>query len=292
MQDGSASSPAQSDQDPLGPTPGSRKSLRQVIAGALVFAVLLLLKFKTLLFLLAAKFKIFLVNPFEGFGIAQMFVTAGSMVLSVVVYAQRAGWWNFALGFVFVLFVHEVGHAVAIRAKGLRAGAMVFIPFVGGAVTLKRQPRSVFVDAQIGLAGPIAGTLASLFSLWLFHWTGAEVWFYVAQAGFMLNLFNLTPITPLDGGRIAAAITKWMWLLGGLILFAMMIIWRNPLLIILVVLSLFQVYGAINRERLKRFYTITPAQRATIAVAYFGLVSFLAYQTIVAHGLRVAMEGN
>jgi Zn-dependent protease len=272
------------------PQPAGKKGLRKVISGVLLAALLLILKFKGFLFLVFAKFRPFVVNPFEGFGLTQMIVTGVSMVVSVVVYAMRAGWWNFALGFVLVLFVHELGHAVAIRAKGLRAGAMVFIPFIGGAVTLKRQPRSVYVDAQIGLAGPIAGTLAALGSFLLFRWTGQEVYFYVAQAGFMLNLFNLTPITPLDGGRIAAAITKWMWVLGGVILFVMMVIWRNPLLIILVLLSLFQVYSAINREKLRRFYTISTPQRLTIAATYFELVLFLGYQTIVTHELRSVIE--
>lgn len=268
------------------------KTIRKIVSGVVVALLLLALKFKALIFLIGAKFKPFLANPFEGFGITQMIVTAASMVVSVVVYAMRAGWWNFALGFVVVLFVHELGHALAIRAKGLRAGAMVFIPFIGGAVTLKRQPRSVYVDAQIGLAGPIAGSLAAYVSYLIFHWSGSLVYFYIAQAGFILNLFNLTPITPLDGGRIAAAITKWMWLLGGVVLFVMMMMWRNPLLILLVLLSLFQVYGAITRERSKRFYSITTGQRATIAVTYFGLVTFLAYQTIAAHNLRALLESS
>src|SRR5205814_10569652 len=117
------------------------------------------------------------------------------------------------VGFVVLTLIHEIGHAVAIRAKGLRAGFMVFIPFIGGAVTLKDQPRSAYDDAQIGLAGPIAGTAASLVSLQIFKWTANPLYMLIAFTGFILNLLNLLPLGPLDGGRISAAITKWMWLL-------------------------------------------------------------------------------
>jgi Zn-dependent protease len=263
----------------------ARRVRRRPIAAtaAALFALLLLLsKFG---YFLVAKFKLLLVNPFEGFGLAQLLLTVGSMLVSVVAYAAKMTL-PFAIGLILILFIHELGHAILIRAKGLRAGAMVFIPFVGGAVTLKRQPRSVFVDAQIGLAGPIAGTIASMIALQIFYWNGQPVYLAIAHVGFILNLFNLTPIGPLDGGRIAAAITKWMWVLGGIIIFAMVWYWRHPLLIVLGLLSVLQVYMAINRERLRRFYAIKPGQRATVAAVYFALVAFLGYQTIRTYELR------
>src|SRR5205823_13447966 len=111
------------------------------------------------------------------------------------------------LGFVGIILIHEIGHAVAIRAKGLHAGLMVFIPFIGGAVTLKDQPRSAFDDAQIGLAGPVAGTLASLIVLQIFKWTNVPLYLAIAAAGFAVNLLNLLPIGMLDGGRISAAVS-------------------------------------------------------------------------------------
>src|SRR5919108_4101565 len=110
------------------------------------------------------------VNPFEGFGLTQFAVAGASMALSIAAYATKAPL-PLVLGFVLIILIHEIGHAVVIRAKGLRAGVMVFIPFIGGAVTIKDQPRSAYDDAQIGLAGPIFGTAACLIVVQIFKWT-------------------------------------------------------------------------------------------------------------------------
>jgi Zn-dependent protease len=269
--------------------PPERRKVWRVIAGAFVAVGLLLLKLKGAIFLAAAKIKPFLANPFEGFGVAQFAVTAGSMVLSLAAYAVKMGV-PFAIGFIAILVIHEVGHALTIRAKGLRAGAMVFIPFIGGAVTLRRQPRSAFVDAQIGLGGPIAGTFASGISLIVFHVTSDPLWLALAFAGFLLNLFNLTPVGPLDGGRIAGAITKWMWTGGALILLALLIRWRNPLLLPILLLGVWQIWHSIVEEKRKRFYNVTLAQRATIAVAYFSLVLILGYESIATYRELMALQ--
>src|SRR5712692_9979674 len=120
------------------------------------------------------------VNPFEGFGLTQFAVAGASMALSIAAYATKAPL-PLVIGFVLIVLIHEIGHAVVIRAKGLRAGVMVFIPFVGGAVTLKDQPRSAYDDAQIGLAGPIAGTFASLVVLQLYKWNGQPLYLLIAS---------------------------------------------------------------------------------------------------------------
>src|ERR1700682_5436672 len=177
---------------------------------------LVALKLKALAFLVFDYLRNFAVNPFEGFGAVQYGVAGGSMLLSIIAYATRTPWkLAFDVGFVVFTAIHETGHAIVIRRMGLRAGLMVFIPFVGGAVTLKDQPRTAFDDAMIGLAGPVAGTLASLMSLQIYKWTNAPDWLLIAAIGFVLNLVNLLPIGMLDGGRISAAITKWMWVIGG-----------------------------------------------------------------------------
>jgi Zn-dependent protease len=205
------------------------------------------------------------------------------MVLSIAAYASK---WtlSFSIAFVILILVHEVGHAVAIRAKGLRAGVLVFIPFIGGAVTLKDQPRSVYDDAQIGLAGPFSGTIASLVVLQMYKWSGEPFYLAVAFAGFGLNLINLLPIGVLDGGRISAAITKWMWVFGGAILLYNTYQRPNPLMLIILLLAAFQVYASILREQDdKAFYEISGAQRIAVAVAYFSLVLFLGHQTWMAY---------
>ena len=219
------------------------------------------------------------VNPFEGFGLTQFAVAGASMALSIAAYATKAPL-PLVVGFAAIILIHEVGHAVVIRAKGLRAGMMVFIPFIGGAVTIKDQPRSAYDDAQIGLAGPIAGTFASLIVLQMYKWTNAPTYLAIAAAGFAVNLLNLLPIGMLDGGRISAAVTKWMWVLGGGALIYKVAKQPNPLMLAVLLLVAFQVYASIQREKDdKAFYEVTLSQRTAIAVTYFFLVVFLGHQT-------------
>lgn len=255
--------------------------LPRALSGLLLLGGLAALKLKAFIFLLVEKLRVLLVNPLEGFGATQYAVAGGSMVLTVAAYATqfRLG---LVVGFVLITFIHEMGHALAIRLKGLRAGYMVFIPFVGGAVTLRDQPRSVYDDAQIGLAGPVAGTLASLGALQIWKWTADPLYLLIAFTGFVLNLINLLPVGMLDGGRISAAVTKWMWVFGGAVLTYKVIRQPNVLLIVILILAAFQVYASIMREKEDRFYEITPAQRAAVAVAYFALVIVLGHQTFVA----------
>src|SRR5437762_3678578 len=218
------------------------------------------------------------VNPFEGFGLTQFAVAGASMALSIAAYSTKAPL-PLVIGFVSIVLVHEIGHAVVIRAKGLRAGMMVFIPFISGAVTLKDQPRSAYDDAQIGLAGPIAGTFASLVVLQVYTWTDQPLYLAIAAAGFAVNLINLLPIGMLDGGRISAAVTKWMWVFGGGVLVYKVVKQPNPLMLLIILLVAFQVYLSIVREKDdKAFYDVTISQRVFIAIAYFGLVIFLGHQ--------------
>jgi Zn-dependent protease len=256
-----------------------RRSPVKILSGLILLIGVISLKAKGLFFLLFEKVRVLLVNPFEGFGAMQYAVAGGSFVVTIAAYTTQAPL-AVVVGFVVITLIHEIGHAVAIRAKGLRAGFMVFIPFVGGAVTLKDQPRTAYDDAIIGLAGPFAGTLASLVSLQIYKWTSDPLWLLIAFLGFALNLFNLLPIGMLDGGRISAAVTKWMWVFGGAAVVYKVVDQPNPLIIIIAVLAGFQVYASIVREKTDaRFYEVTPPQRAAIAVLYFALVIFLGHQT-------------
>ncbi len=260
-------------------TTSGRRSLPKFISGLLLLLGVWALKTKGVFLLLFEKVRILFVNPFEGFGAAQYAIAGGSFVVTIAAYTTQ---WPLAVvvGFVVITLIHEIGHAIAIRAKGLRAGFMVFIPFVGGAVTLKGQPRSVYDDAMIGLAGPFAGTIASLACLQVYKWIHDPLWLLIAFLGFGLNLINLLPIGMLDGGRISAAITKWMWVFGGAALVYKVWDQPNPLTIVILVLAAFQVYASIVREQTDAdFYEVTPMQRTAIAVLYFALVIFLGHQT-------------
>jgi Zn-dependent protease len=261
-----------------------RSRLTKFLSGTALALTVVLLKLKALVFIAFDYIRSYAVNPFEGFGAGQFAIAGGSMALSIAAYAVFLREYPFALilGFVLIILIHEIGHAVVIRAKGLRAGVMVFIPFIGGAVTLKDQPHSAYDDAQIGLAGPIFGTAASLVVLQLYKWLHQPLYLGIATAGFFLNLINLIPIGMLDGGRISGAVTKWMWVAGGGFLIYKVVRQPNPLMLLILLLVAFQVYASIVREKNdKAFYDVTLGQRAGIAAAYFILVVFLGHQTYI-----------
>jgi Zn-dependent protease len=283
MDSGAATSQNSIEPNTLSGSPEPRAPKRHPFAkffsGAAITIAFVLLKLKALVFLVFDFFRGYAVNPFEGFGLMQFSVAGVSMGLSIWAMALKAPL-RLVIGFVTIIVVHEIGHALAIRAKGLHAGVMVFIPFIGGAVTLKDQPRSAYDDAQIGLAGPVAGTFVSLVFLQIYKWTDQPLYLAIAAAGFAVNLLNLLPIGMLDGGRISAAVTKWMWVFGGGVLVYKIVKQPNPLLLLIIVLVAFQVYLSIMREKDdKAFYDVTISQRVFVAIAYFGLVIFLGHQT-------------
>jgi Zn-dependent protease len=264
-------------------TTSGRRSLPKILSGLILLVGVGALKAKGLFLFAFEKVRILFVNPFEGFGAVQYAIAGGSFVVTIAAYATQFPL-AIVVGFVVITLIHEIGHAVAIRAKGLRAGFMVFIPFIGGAVTLKDQPTSAYDDALIGLAGPFAGTLASLSCLQIYKWTSDPLWLLIAFLGFALNLFNLLPIGMLDGGRISAAVTKWMWVFGGGAGVYKVFDQPNPLTIIIAILAAFQVYASIVRETTdQHFYDVAPMQRAAIAVLYFALVIFLGHQTYMTY---------
>ena len=129
------------------------------------------------------------------------------MLLSVVAYASFWGLgWAAAVGFVILLFIHEMGHWVVMRLKGVRASAPIFIPFLGAVIGMRSMPRSVKDEAEIGIAGPIAGTAGALACTGLGDLYGGHLWPLLGTIGLFLNLFNLIPVSPLDGGSRSADI--------------------------------------------------------------------------------------
>ena len=136
-----------------------------------------------------------------------------SMFVAVWAYGLLWGL-PFALGFVLLIFVHELGHVLVLRRQGIRAGAPVFIPFVGAVIAMKGLPRNAYVEALVGIGGPVLGSVGALFCLMVGWVTGSPFWHALAYTGFLLNLFNLLPVSPLDGGRIVGVISRWLWRRG------------------------------------------------------------------------------
>ena len=139
--------------------------------------------------------------------------TSATMLVSIAAYSLIWGW-SFALGFVLLLLVHEMGHVIQLRREGIEASAPMFIPFMGAVVAAKSMGDDAGAEARVGLAGPVLGTLGCLVPLGIWLATGEEFWQALAFVGFFLNLFNLLPVLPLDGGRAMAALSPWVWTVG------------------------------------------------------------------------------
>src|SRR4051812_41018685 len=147
-------------------------------------------------------------------------MTSGTMLLSVLAYSWLFGW-RYAVGFVGLILVHEMGHYIAARQRGLDVGAPTFIPFVGAWIELKDQPHNVETEAYVGIAGPIAGTVGALVCYYLGRNYDSQLLLALSYAGFFINLFNLIPMSPFDGGRITAVLSPRTWFFGVPILVAL-----------------------------------------------------------------------
>jgi len=201
-----------------------------------------------------------------------------SMLLSIGVYALVFGW-AYAVGFVVLLLVHEMGHFVAARRRGLNVGAPTFIPFVGAWIELKDMPHDAETEAYVGVAGPLAGTVGALACFYLARSTGSSLLLALAYSGFMLNLFNLIPLSPFDGGRITAAISPRLWLLGAPLLVALFFYSPSPLLILMAILALPNVLKAwrgLHGPEESAYYAVRAETRVSYGVLYLGLAAFLA----------------
>jgi Zn-dependent protease len=223
---------------------------------------------------LFAKFKFALVAVLKFLPV--ILKTGGTMLISIWAYAMLWGWW-FATGFVVLIFVHECGHLVVAKKFGLKVSAPMFIPFMGALIALKDAPKNAWMEAWVGIGGPLFGSLGALVSFALYPLTGNPLFVALAYSGFFLNLFNLAPFGFLDGGRIATALSPWLWVVGLVIIGSMAFMHPNLLLFIIIAMSLprlFSLFRAKTDEE-KRYFEVTPTQRATMAVMYFGLVAAL-----------------
>ncbi|HWP31846.1 MAG TPA: site-2 protease family protein [Fimbriimonadales bacterium] len=214
--------------------------------------------------------------------------TAGSMLLSVWFYAMAFGFW-FALGFVLSIFVHEMGHVFAAWRKGVPVTPPVFIPGMGAFILQKRAAKSAWDEAIIGIGGPIGGAIAALFCLGLYYLTDSLLMLGLAYTGFLINLFNLAPIFPLDGGWIVGAISPRLWLVGTVLLAVLFFVGfiRNPFILLLLILSIPRlIHGLKSGEMLypeEKKEPTTKEQKWILGFAYLVLVVFLAVLVAETH---------
>jgi Zn-dependent protease len=272
----SAPSPAppEREYEPIQPGSGRgdrRERLKRFFGPIAAGLILLATKAKALLLLLP-KIKIF--------------STSATMLVSIAAYALIWGW-SFAVGFVLLLLLHELGHVFQLRREGVPASAPMFIPFLGAVITAKSLGEDAAAEARVGLAGPILGSIATLVPLGIWLATGEEFWQALAYIGFFLNLFNLIPIVPLDGGRAMAALSPWVWFAGLAMMVALVFVFPNPILVLIVLIGGWESWRrwkARNTPEAQRYHTVPARTRALVAAVYLGLVLLLAlgaYETFL-----------
>src|ERR1700760_1337446 len=204
---------------------------------------------------------------------------AATMAVSVPAYGAIWGF-AFGAGFVILLLVHEMGHVIAVRREGIRASAPMFIPFLGALISARSLGDDATAEARVGLAGPILGSIGSAACILVWHATGNDLWRALAYTGFLLNLFNLLPVVPLDGGRAMAAMAPWMWFLGFLALIPLLFYFPNPIFLIILLFAGRETYRRWKLRRAggaqqERYYRVSRRDRVLIAAVYLGLIALL-----------------
>jgi Zn-dependent protease len=260
----------------LGTTP--RRTLSRVGTAALAGGALLW-KFKAALLFVLTKLKALLVLAKLG----KVLTTGGSMLISVWAYAGIHGW-PYGVGFVLLILVHEMGHYVAARRLGLDVGAPVFIPFFGAFIAMREMPKDARVEAIVGIAGPLLGSAAALLCYVAALATGSDLFMALAYVGFFLNLFNLIPLLPFDGGRVVGAISPRLWLLGLPLLLGVFFTSGNALLLILAALALPRFLAAFRKGAGDDpYYQTAREHRWAIGSSYLALVAVLALLLMASH---------
>jgi Zn-dependent protease len=208
----------------------------------------------------------------------KLFSTSASMLVSIAAYQLIFGW-PFAVGFVLLLLLHELGHVFQLRREGIKASAPVFIPFLGAAIWSKSLGDDAAAEARVGLAGPILGSIATLVPLGIWLATGDDFWRALAYIGFFLNLFNLLPVLPLDGGRAMAALSPWVWFAGFAGLIALTVFFPNPILLLVLLfggLESWRRWKARKTPESRAFHKIPTRTRVAVAAVYLILAALLA----------------
>ncbi len=248
----------------LDPPPPPKKSWLKRLLAPFAFILILLSKLKGLAIPLFKFFPVILKS-------------GGTMLLAIWAYAMFYGW-KFAVGFVLLIFIHECGHLLVARYWGLNVGAPVFIPFMGAFIALKEAPKNAWIEAQVGIGGPLLGTLGAALCFAMYLVTDLRIFAALAYTGFFLNLFNLAPTGFLDGGRIATALSPWLWVAGAGVLAIML--FSSPTNIILWMIFLFSLPRLLSlfrarTEEERRYFEVSPGQRWLMGALYFGLIIFL-----------------
>jgi Zn-dependent protease len=266
--------------DPFGrpiPRRPKRSRIRERASAIGAGAIAIIAKFKAILLILP-KIK--------------LLTTASTAIVSVVAYSLFFGWW-FAVGFVVLLFVHEMGHVIALRREGIPASAPMFIPFLGAVITSRSLGDNALAEARVGLAGPILGSIGAAVVALVGVLTNSNLLEALAYTGFFLNLFNLLPVVPLDGGRAMAAMAPSLWLVGFLGMLGLGFALGNPILFVFAAIGGFESWRRwklIKQRSLvtAAYYRVSPRARLAVGCVYVGLIFTLGlamWATYVPHSV-------
>jgi Zn-dependent protease len=207
------------------------------------------------------------------------------LFISFGAYLWLGGLW-FAVGLIGLIFVHEMGHWLEAKRQHLPVSAPLFIPFLGASIFLKEHPESAWREFQLAIAGPLLGSLGAAVVYAIGAAEDSNRLKAIAFLGFFINLFNLLPVVPLDGGRIVTAIHPALWVLGLLGLLALVLYRPNGILVLILVFAAMELWQRWQQRRFGgsgEYYSVLPWQRFTAAVSYFGLAILLVLGMHAAH---------
>ena len=215
----------------------------------------------------------------------KVFSTSATMLVSIAAYSLIWGW-KFAVGFVLLLLVHEMGHVIQLRREGIEASAPMFIPFLGAVVWAKSLGENAAAEARVGLAGPILGSLGAAALIPIAEATGNDLFTALAFTGFFLNLFNLIPLVPFDGGRAMAALSPAMWFVGFAAFLVMIFLFPNPIILLFVLIGAMESWRrwkTRNSPEAKEYYRVSPRNRILVAAVYLALIALLTFGMAETH---------
>ena len=218
------------------------------------------------------------------------FATLASALVSVGVYSLVYGAW-FGVALVAMILIHEMGHVVEIRRQGMAATAPIFIPFLGAAIFQRQHPTSAVKQAQIGIAGPIAGTLGATAAFLLYGSTQNPIFLLAALLGFFLNLLNMLPVWQLDGAWVLAPVSPWFQVVGLAAIAVLVLFFHfvSVLLIIIAVLGIGSARAAFRNARNPYYTSVPTSSRLALGAAWLGLVLYLGVMSLQAESLFTAL---
>ena len=223
----------------------------------------------------ASKFK-FIFSALKGVKFLGTGITA---LISVGSYALLFNW-EFGVGLVVLLFIHEMGHVLALKRYGVRATAPIFIPFMGAFIGMKQLPKDATMEAVVGLGGPVIGSLGALGAWVLYSIYGHPIFLVMTYIGIFLNLFNLLPILPLDGGRIVGVLSRWFWAVGAVGLVGLLFFFPSPILVLILLFGAPELWARFkqrNTEEHADYYAVPIRERVAVGATYFGLLFALGF---------------